>query len=92
MSHSEVLAGQRSGERRVVLQQVSCTCGAGAAGGVLPGGTLALLRNLAGMTGDGVLAAVALGGAFGWIGPMAYWLATGSVLAAHWTTPWIWPA
>ena len=64
----------------------------GAAGGVLPGGTLALLRNLAGMTGTGLLAAAALGGAFGWTGPMAYWLATESVLAAHWTTPWIWPA
>ena len=23
---------------------------------------------------------------------MAYWLATESVLAAHWITPWIWPA
>jgi hypothetical protein len=65
---------------------------AGAAGGALPGGTLALLRNLGGMTGTGLLSAVALGGAFGWTGPMAYWLATESVLAAHWTTPWIWPA
>ena len=59
---------------------------------MLPGGTLALLRNLAGMTGTGLLSAAALGGAFGWTGPMAYWLATESVLAAHWTTPWIWPA
>ncbi len=65
---------------------------AGAVGGTLPGGTLALLRNLAGMTGTGLLSAAALGGAFGWTGPMAYWLATESVLAAHWTTPWIWPA
>ncbi|HEX3923503.1 MAG TPA: hypothetical protein VHY31_14535 [Streptosporangiaceae bacterium] len=44
------------------------------------------------MTGTGLLSAAALGGAFGWTGPMAYWLATESVLAAHWTTPWIWPA
>jgi hypothetical protein len=65
---------------------------AGAAGGVLPGGTVALLRNVAGMTGTGLLAAAALGGAFGWTGPMAYWLAAESVLAARWTTPWIWPA
>jgi hypothetical protein len=65
---------------------------AGAAGGVLPGGTLALLRNLTGMTGTGLLSAAVLGGAFGWTGPMAYWLATESVLAAGWTTPWIWPA
>jgi hypothetical protein len=65
---------------------------AGAGGGFLPGGSLALLRNFAGMTGTGLLSAAALGGAFGWTGPMAYWLATESVLAAHWTTPWIWPA
>ena len=65
---------------------------AAAAGGLLPGGSLALLRNLAGMSGTGLLSAAALGGAFGWTGPMAYWLATESVLAAHWTTPWIWPA
>ncbi|HUA31459.1 MAG TPA: hypothetical protein VMC03_21435 [Streptosporangiaceae bacterium] len=65
---------------------------AGAAGGVLPGGSLALLRDLGGMTGTGLLSAAALGGAFGWTGPMAYWLATESVLAAHWTTPWMWPA
>ena len=65
---------------------------AGAAGGVLPGGTLALLRNLAGMTGIGLVSAAALGGAFGWTGPMAYWLATESVLAGRWTSPWIWAA
>ena len=53
---------------------------------------LAMLRNLAGMAGTGLLSAAALGGAFGWAGPMAYWLATESVLAAHWITPWIWPA
>jgi len=66
--------------------------GAGATGGVLPGGTLAMLRNVAGMTGTGLLAAAVLGGAFGWTGPMAYWLVTESALAAGWTTPWIWPA
>ncbi len=65
---------------------------AGATGGALPGGTVTLLRNLAGMTGTGLLCAAVLGGAFGWIGPMAYWLGTESALAARWTTPWIWPA
>jgi hypothetical protein len=65
---------------------------AGATGGALPGGTLALPRNLAGMTGIGLLSAAALGGAFGWTGPMAYWLVTETALAAGWTTPWIWPA
>jgi hypothetical protein len=64
---------------------------AGATGGYLPGGTLALLRNVSGMIGIGLLCAVVLGGAFGWTGPMAYWLITESALAAGWTTPWIWP-
>jgi hypothetical protein len=65
---------------------------AGATGGYLPGGTLALVRNVGGMAGLGLLSAVALGGAFGWTGPMAYWLITESALAAGWATPWIWPA
>jgi hypothetical protein len=64
---------------------------AGATGGYLPGGTLAMLRNLAGMTGTGLLSAVLLGGAFGWLGPMAYLLVTEVALAGHPTTPWIWP-
>ena len=65
---------------------------AGATGGHLPGGSLALARNLAGMTGTGLLAAAALGGAFAWTGPMAYWLITESALTRSWTTPWTWPA
>jgi hypothetical protein len=65
---------------------------AGAMGGLLPGGFLTMLRNLAGMTGVGLLSAAAVGGAFGWIGPMAYWLVTEAALAAGWVTPWIWPA
>jgi hypothetical protein len=60
------------------------------AGGVLPGGTLALLRYLAGTAGLGLLSAVALGGAFGWVGPMAYLLITEVALDGDPTTPWIW--
>jgi hypothetical protein len=65
---------------------------AGATGGVLPGGNLAMLRNLAGMTGIGLLSAAALGGAFGWTGPMAYLLVTEVALGGNPTTPWVWPA
>ena len=65
---------------------------AGAMGGALPGGTLGLLRDLAGLAGTGLLAAAVLGGAFGWAGPMAYLLITFTALSQGWTTPWIWPA
>jgi hypothetical protein len=65
---------------------------AGASGGALPGGTLGLLRNLAGLAGTGLLAAAVLGGAFGWAGPMAYLLITETALSGNPTTPWVWPA
>jgi hypothetical protein len=65
---------------------------AGAAAGGMPGGTLALLRNLGGMAGIGLLSAAILGGAFGWTGPMAYLLITEGALAHQSTTPWAWPA
>jgi hypothetical protein len=71
---------------------------AGATGGNLPGGqatggALALLRNVAGMTGLGLLAAVLLGGMLAWVGPMAYLLVTEVALQGPIpTTPWVWPA
>lgn len=65
---------------------------AGATAGVLPGGTLALLRNLVGTAGLGLLSAVAFGGAFGWIAPMAYLLITEVTLNGSPTTPWVWAA
>jgi hypothetical protein len=43
------------------------------------------------MTGTGLLAAAALGGAFGWAGPMAYLVITEGALAGSWATPWAWP-
>jgi hypothetical protein len=64
---------------------------AGATAGVLPGGNLALLRNLGGMAGIGLLSAVVFGGAFAWSGPMAYLLVTEGALAHGSTTPWFWP-
>ena len=65
---------------------------AGAGGGALPGGTLALWRNVAGLAGIGLLAAVVFGGAFGWAGPMAYLVVVEGALAGGWATPWVWPA
>ena len=70
---------------------IPLTIQAGAAAGGLPGGTLPLLRNLGGMAGVGLLAAAAAGGAFAWVGPMAYLLITEGALAHRSVTPWIWP-
>jgi hypothetical protein len=65
---------------------------AGAAGGGLPGGSLALLRNFGGVAGIGLVSASVLGGSFGWTGPMAYLVITEGALAHRSTTPWIWAA
>ena len=65
---------------------------AGAAAGSLPGGFLAMLRNVAGITGIGLLSAAVVGGALAWTGPMAYLVLTTTALAGHATTPWVWPA
>ena len=70
---------------------------AGGLGGHLTGGTIAVLRNVAGMTGIGLLCAVLLGGGLAWTGPTAYLVAGIYGLYADWhppavTTPWLWPA
>lgn len=89
-------AGGRGWPRlAVVLALTAAAFGAlaaGATGGVLPGGTLAMLRNLGGITGIGLPSAAALGGAFAWTGPMGYLLITEVGLAGHPTTPWLWTA
>jgi hypothetical protein len=63
---------------------------AGSTGGELPGGFVALARNVAGMTGTGLLCAALLGGILAWTGPMAYLVLTETALAGGATTPWIW--
>jgi hypothetical protein len=65
---------------------------AGAAAQQLPGGTLAILRNTAGLTGIGLLLAAVIGGALAWAGPMACMIVTLFGLSDGWTTPWLWPA
>ena len=42
------------------------------------------------MAGVGLLAAAAAGGAFAWVGPMAYLLITEGALAHRSATPWVW--
>ncbi|MBV9447070.1 MAG: hypothetical protein JO345_14405 [Streptosporangiaceae bacterium] len=66
--------------------------GAGAAGESLPGGILAIVRNVAGAAGIGLLLAAVIGGALAWIGPMAYLVIAEVALLQAWTSPWTWPA
>jgi hypothetical protein len=66
-------------------------------GAHLAGGALDVLRNLAGMTGIGLLCAAALGGGLAWAGPVGYLVAGVYALYTQWhgpalTTPWLWPA
>ena len=66
-------------------------------GAHLAGGTLDVLRNVAGMAGIGLLCAAALGGGLAWVGPTGYLLVGAYALYTQWhgpslTTPWLWPA
>jgi hypothetical protein len=61
-------------------------------GAHLPGGTSAMTRSVAGLTGVGLVSATALGGARAWVGPVAYAAVTEYALTATWQTPWIWAA
>jgi hypothetical protein len=83
-----------------VLALAAAAAGALAAAGTgahLAGGTLDVMRNVAGLTGIGLLCAAALGGSLAWTGPTAYLVVAVYALYTGWhgpalTTPWIWPA
>ena len=64
---------------------------AGAAAAHLPGGTLDVVRNVAGMTGIGLISAAVIGGGLSWIGPMAYLVLSEDAILNAWRTPWVWP-
>jgi hypothetical protein len=82
------------------LALTAAAAGAMAAAGTgahLAGGTLDVLRNVAGLVGIGLLCAAVLGGGLAWTGPTAYLLVGVYALYTQWhgpalTTPWIWPA
>jgi hypothetical protein len=62
----------------------------------LAGGTLDVVRNLAGITGIGLLCAATINGGLAWIGPAAFLLPGAYALYTQWhhpalTTPWLWP-
>jgi hypothetical protein len=65
---------------------------AGAAAAQLPGGTLEVVRNVAGLTGVGLLSAAVLGGLLAWVGPIACLVVAEVALTSAWTSPWIFPA
>jgi hypothetical protein len=73
----------------------AAACGvlaAGAAAENLPGGTLDILRNTAGLAGIGLLLAAVTGGALAWPGPMLYMIVAQFALMGDWPSPWMWPA
>ena len=82
----------------LVLTMVAFSALAAAGTGAhLAGGTLDVLRNVAGMTGIGLLCAATLGGGLAWAGPTGYLVVGVYALYTQWhhpalTTPWIWPA
>jgi hypothetical protein len=55
-------------------------------------GCLALLRDLAGLTGISLLTAAVLGAGLSWTGPLAYLVLAIYGVQRAWTTPWLWPA
>jgi hypothetical protein len=65
---------------------------AAAAGGGMSGGSLALLRNVAGLVGIGFLTATVTGGGLAWTGPVAYLMLSEVAIHGSWTTPLIWAA
>jgi hypothetical protein len=70
---------------------------AASTGGHLAGGTLDVLRNVAGITGIGLLCAAAIGGGLSWTGPTGYLVAAVYGLYTQWhppalSSPWLWPA
>jgi hypothetical protein len=81
------------------LALTAAAIGALAAAGTgthLAGGTLDVLRNLAGITGIGLLCAATINGGLAWIGPAAYLIPGAYALYTQWhhpalTTPWLWP-
>jgi hypothetical protein len=66
-------------------------------GGHMAGGSWAMLRNLAGLTGIGLLAAAFVSGSLAWTAPTGYLIIGVYGLYTQWhgpaiTSPWIWPS
>jgi hypothetical protein len=87
----------RTGTAVALTAVAAGVLGAAGIGAQLAGGGLSVARNLAGLTGIGLLCAAVLGGALAWTGPAAYTMIGIYALYRQWhgpalTTPWMWPA
>jgi hypothetical protein len=102
LGEPERVAGPRlpglrlAGTAVLTVLAVSALAAAGT-GGHLAGGAADVLRNLAGITGLGLLCAGVLGGGLSWTGPAGYLVVGVYALYTQWhgpalTTPWLWPA
>lgn len=77
----------------LLLSGTGCAAlAAGAIGGYLAIGSLALLRDLTGLAGVGLLTAAVLGASLSWTGPLAYLVIAIYAVQEGWATPWLWPA
>ena len=65
---------------------------AGSATAHVPGEVPRIMRDVAGLTGVGLLSAAAVGGGPAWTGPVTYLVIAQHSMADGWTTPWTWPA
>ena len=88
---------ERVAGRWLPFLRLAAALAAAGTGAQLAGGTLDVLRNVAGMAGIGLLCAAALGGGLAWADPTGYLVVGAYGLYTQWhgpalTTPWIWPA
>jgi len=63
----------------------------GVAGASLNGGVLVLARNVAGLTGIGLLCSPVTGGLLAWTLPVGYVVFAEYALLESWVSPWAWP-
>jgi hypothetical protein len=87
----------RLGAAATLTGLASGALAAAGAGLPLAGGFPDILRNVAGLTGIGLLCAAVFGGPLAWTGPLAYLVVGVYGLYTDWhppvlSTPWIWPA
>ncbi|WP_433136344.1 hypothetical protein ACQPZ8_29485 [Actinomadura nitritigenes] len=81
----------RTGTAALLLAAAAAALAAAAAQRAPMGGSLALLRALAGLTGITLLTAAALGPSLSWAPPLAYTILCGRALERSWTSLWYWP-